>query len=877
MASLTDTLSGPSGGKPIINTERQALDVFGTVANFGAAVINGAPKPPDPKDVQAATDDAALNMFVGGVEDILSGKIPPEVRDHAGKISKMKRAGISPVHIDAAIQGLMKRVASKYPASKNQYYKWLNDQGLDDFVFQEAKRTLELQETEQKAEDTAFAANYEKLNKLGYSTEQMSPYQINKTAQNHYIEEANLAESKRLFDLKVAEQNYNASVASENRAAANYNTAESARELTESQTAYVNDLRSTIATQLNPTVIELNKRTQGALSGEIPEPEYRASLTQTLQQLQSDKVQAVASVTGITKENRQAIEEQFDLYITFTQSLLDGDLSVNKARLRNLEAWQSGVKLRAIDKAPIFMMMEEIAGPSGVDWLLQGANQTPGMIDAQSKGAIQLGSLFGDIAASATTEQPLISKMLDAFRSVLPSDTSNLEGVIPETYNSTVRLAAGSLPSNRRLLTNEPTKENATYFQRSFSSIVPELNKIATASSSEKQVAAILKTIPAQETLGAIAAYEKASGDTIEAKKMRKTVSNAYGRALNAAYMDYTSNSIGSILSPMKTSGGTGRGPVFGTVVPKITYNEETGMFQHNGAEIANLWTGTTSKKTVTKLNQLLDGAIASERALGSLPANMSDLGARAFLVKGLAGKAKWDQSVQDYIDESGYVAVSPGEILVEQQAKEEEAAKAVKKTEAPAAKAEPAKAVVPQLNPLDAYLQNGLGDLPDFKMSGGSRSTYVAPTSAELKARMEADPIVAQVLAEVDRTESGGSYTKLYNNSETSEFSNVKITEKTVDELLEFTDLSGDYGQYVKNTRPDKKLGVSTPLGRYQIVGKTLKDLKEQMGLTGDEVFTPELQDQMFLFLLDRRLRAGQNLADEWQGFKGGPLDKEN
>ena len=68
-----------------------------------------------------------------------------------------------------------------------------------------------------------------------------------------------------------------------------------------------------------------------------------------------------------------------------------------------------------------------------------------------------------------------------------------------------------------------------------------------------------------------------------------------------------------------------------------------------------------------------------------------------------------------------------------------------------------------------------------------------------------------------------------------------------------------------------------SSAAGRYQIVGTTLRGLQREMGLSDDEVFTPELQDRMALQLLERRglsrFQSGRlslsgfqnNLAYEW------------
>lgn len=74
------------------------------------------------------------------------------------------------------------------------------------------------------------------------------------------------------------------------------------------------------------------------------------------------------------------------------------------------------------------------------------------------------------------------------------------------------------------------------------------------------------------------------------------------------------------------------------------------------------------------------------------------------------------------------------------------------------------------------------------------------------------------------------------------------------------------------------KKAGsASTAAGRYQIVNKTLKGLMKNMKLTGDEVFSPALQDRMALELMKARglekFKSGKmsaeqfafNLSKEW------------
>jgi muramidase (phage lysozyme) len=103
-----------------------------------------------------------------------------------------------------------------------------------------------------------------------------------------------------------------------------------------------------------------------------------------------------------------------------------------------------------------------------------------------------------------------------------------------------------------------------------------------------------------------------------------------------------------------------------------------------------------------------------------------------------------------------------------------------------------------------------------------------------------------------------------------------VKPSTMTLGELKEFTNPRGAYAAYSK-----EKVGrVATPLGKYQIVGTTLRKLQKELGLPDDTVFNEDTQDQMFLKLLEGRgwqkfmdgdidaFQMAANLSKEWEGF---------
>tara|TARA_R110000744_G_scaffold115497_1_gene216120 strand:- start:1732 stop:3501 length:1770 start_codon:yes stop_codon:yes gene_type:complete len=108
---------------------------------------------------------------------------------------------------------------------------------------------------------------------------------------------------------------------------------------------------------------------------------------------------------------------------------------------------------------------------------------------------------------------------------------------------------------------------------------------------------------------------------------------------------------------------------------------------------------------------------------------------------------------------------------------------------------------------------------------------------------------------------ESGGDYGALfgYQNRPNGRFSNVNLTDMTVDQALDFARPSGPYGQYVKG-----QVGrVATPMGAYQVVGTTLRGAKEGLGLTGGEQMTTALQDKIGQWIYKTQGTGA------WEGYK--------
>lgn len=135
----------------------------------------------------------------------------------------------------------------------------------------------------------------------------------------------------------------------------------------------------------------------------------------------------------------------------------------------------------------------------------------------------------------------------------------------------------------------------------------------------------------------------------------------------------------------------------------------------------------------------------------------------------------------------------------------------------------------------------------------------------------MENDPYYeARPLMElIGAKESAGDYNKAYLGKK------APFTDMTLNQVLEW---QNNYLNWQRKNRKGKT--PSSAVGKYQIIQPTLKGLMRNMGLKGDEKFTPELQDAMIVELMRGRKydawvkgdisdeEFANNLAQEWASF---------
>lgn len=120
---------------------------------------------------------------------------------------------------------------------------------------------------------------------------------------------------------------------------------------------------------------------------------------------------------------------------------------------------------------------------------------------------------------------------------------------------------------------------------------------------------------------------------------------------------------------------------------------------------------------------------------------------------------------------------------------------------------------------------------------------------------------------------ESGGDYDALfgYQNRPDGAFSNVKVSDMSLAQVLDFTNPKGAYGQYVAKNRPDPEMGVATPVGAYQVVGSTLRKAVDALGLDLNQKFDKATQDKIGQYILKTQGTGA------WEGYGKGGASMDN
>jgi len=120
-------------------------------------------------------------------------------------------------------------------------------------------------------------------------------------------------------------------------------------------------------------------------------------------------------------------------------------------------------------------------------------------------------------------------------------------------------------------------------------------------------------------------------------------------------------------------------------------------------------------------------------------------------------------------------------------------------------------------------------------------------------------------------------NYRTLFGNAEEKKtpFKNLDITTMSMKNIFDLVKKNGKFHKF--NLAKGKD---TTAIGKYQMVGNTLRDLKdrgilESLGIDDDTLFDENTQDKIAVHLAERRVRSKFSMAEarkemrsEWEGF---------
>ncbi|WP_259665069.1 hypothetical protein [Rhizobium bangladeshense] len=166
-------------------------------------------------------------------------------------------------------------------------------------------------------------------------------------------------------------------------------------------------------------------------------------------------------------------------------------------------------------------------------------------------------------------------------------------------------------------------------------------------------------------------------------------------------------------------------------------------------------------------------------------------------------------------------------------------------------------------------------GDKPSNPGATGSSMPKV-DASGNVAATPTSNGLPSSFMAALDSTEGAGAYDTLFGHAQKNgPFAGTDVSKMPIREVIAFTDPSGPYAQSVKN-----QIGrVATPVGRYQVVGTTLRNAVGALGLDPNAPFDKNAQDAVGAYLARQRIASANSLPgqiaalrQEWHGFKNVP-----
>jgi hypothetical protein len=171
-------------------------------------------------------------------------------------------------------------------------------------------------------------------------------------------------------------------------------------------------------------------------------------------------------------------------------------------------------------------------------------------------------------------------------------------------------------------------------------------------------------------------------------------------------------------------------------------------------------------------------------------------------------------------------------------------------------------------LNPRGIVNTRGLRRGSKYNLPESTNAETVTPVPTETNSLLNSTDSKKKVTNSLTFAESSNNPDALWKQSQRNTFKDFTPTESTLGEVLDFTKFDGEYANWSR--KQGTKKTTHTPVGKYQFVGATLRDIKNRGGfddlnIDNNTIFTENVQDKLFEWYIKDTIKSvGNNATQE-------------
>lgn len=171
-------------------------------------------------------------------------------------------------------------------------------------------------------------------------------------------------------------------------------------------------------------------------------------------------------------------------------------------------------------------------------------------------------------------------------------------------------------------------------------------------------------------------------------------------------------------------------------------------------------------------------------------------------------------------------------------------------------------------LNPRGIVNTRGLRRGSKYNLPESTNAETVTPVPTKTNSLLNSTDSKKKVTNSLTFAESSNNPDALWKQSQRNTFKDFTPTKSTLGEVLDFTKFDGEYADWSR--AQSKKKTTHTPVGKYQFVGATLRDIKNRGGfddlnIDNNTIFTENVQDKLFEWYIKDTIKSvGNNATQE-------------